>query len=101
MLEALVGEARVLVAAEVDGVETVEIAHEALLREWTTLVDWLDADREALKLRQELGRDAGNRESGSVGEYLWGRGRVEEARRVLDASVVELNEGERGFLEAS
>ncbi|MCA9697502.1 MAG: protein kinase, partial [Myxococcales bacterium] len=52
VLEVLVGEARVLVAAEVDGRETVEIAHEALLREWTTLVGWLDADREALKLRQ-------------------------------------------------
>jgi WD40 repeat protein len=98
VLEALVSEARVLVAAEVDGVETVEIAHEALLREWTTLVGWLNADREALKLRQELARDAVH---GPTGEYLWGRGRVEEARRVLGASVVGLNEAERTFLEAS
>ncbi len=101
VLEALVSEARVLVAAEVDGVETIELAHEALLREWTTLVDWLDADREALRLRQDLAWSAAHEAAGTPGEYLWGRGRVEEARRLLGASTVELNEAERKFLEAS
>jgi serine/threonine protein kinase len=101
VLEAFVRHARVLVAAEVDGIETVEIAHEALLREWKTLARWLDADREALKLRQELARDAVHRRSASTREYLWGRARVEEAQRVLAASVVELNDAEREFLAAS
>lgn len=98
MLEALVRDARVLVTTEVDGAVTVEIAHEALLREWTTLVRWLDADRGALKLRQELAQDAAR---GTSSEYLWGRSRVEEARRILDASTVELDATERGFLVAS
>ena len=101
VLEAFVRHARVLVGANVDGIETVEIAHEALLREWTTLATWLDADREALKLRQELARDAVHRRSASAREYLWGRARVEEAQRVLAASVVELNDAEREFLADS
>jgi hypothetical protein len=101
VLEAFVGGARVLVAADVDGNETVEIAHEALLREWKTLATWLDADREALKLRQELARDAVQRRTAGAREYLWGRARVEEAQRVLAASVVELNDVEREFLAAS
>ena len=41
--------ARLLVAGE-DGQATVEIAHEALLRTWPTLVNWLVEDRD--KLRQ-------------------------------------------------
>jgi WD40 repeat protein len=117
VLDVLVREVRVLVSDGVDGREAIEIAHEALLREWSTLVGWLDADRGALRLRQELGRDAvsyAERQhrgkgwieatqhgSTSAGEYLWGRGRVEQARGVLAASVVELNDAERSFLEAS
>ncbi|MEM9457212.1 MAG: protein kinase [Myxococcota bacterium] len=101
VLDAFVRGARVLVAGEREGVEVFEIAHEALLREWTTLVRWLDADRETLRLRQELAKSAGLRGGRSDREYLWGHGRVEEAKRLLTASMVELNAIEQEFLADS
>jgi len=36
------------------GANTVEIAHEALIRAWPRLDDWLHADRDDLKLRRRL-----------------------------------------------
>ncbi|GIM80749.1 nSTAND1 domain-containing NTPase [Actinoplanes auranticolor] len=36
------------------GTDTVEIAHEALIRAWPRLDDWLHADRDELKLRRQL-----------------------------------------------
>jgi serine/threonine protein kinase/tetratricopeptide (TPR) repeat protein len=101
VLDVLVGEARVLVASEEEGTEVFELAHEALLREWTTLVDWLEADRAALRVRQELAKDAGERDGGSTREYLWGKGRLDEAKRILERSTVELGHAERAFLEES
>nr|WP_255216021.1 TIR domain-containing protein [Pseudenhygromyxa sp. WMMC2535] len=100
VLDAFVREARVLVSGEQGGIEVVEIAHEALLREWTTLVEWVNKDRVALRLREEIAWDA-TKYGGKDREYLWGKGRIEEARRVLNASSVTLNDAERGFVEAS
>jgi WD40 repeat protein len=34
--------------------ETVEVAHEALIREWPTLREWLEDDREGLRLHRHL-----------------------------------------------
>jgi WD40 repeat protein/serine/threonine protein kinase len=101
VLDAFIRDARVIVANEDDGVEVFEISHEALLREWTTLVAWLDADRDALRLRQELSSSAAALRARGGREYLWGKGRVEEAKRVLAASVVELNDAEQSFLASS
>ena len=36
---------------------TVEVAHEALLREWPTLVAWIDDRREALRLRDKVNEE--------------------------------------------
>jgi hypothetical protein len=38
---------------------TVEIAHEALLREWDRLVEWLDANREDVQMQRRLQAVAG------------------------------------------
>lgn len=101
VLNAFVRDARVLVSDRVGKVEVIEIAHEALLREWQTLVAWLDADRGALRMRQELGKDVAEFKKTRNTEYFWGKGRLEEARRVLASSTVELNDDERIFLEES
>jgi conflict system STAND superfamily ATPase/TIR domain-containing protein len=53
LLDRLISE-RLLTAGE----EGVEVAHEALIREWKTLREWIDADREVLRIYQELSRDA-------------------------------------------
>ena len=34
--------------------DTVEVAHEALLREWPRLREWLDEDREGRRLHRQL-----------------------------------------------
>jgi hypothetical protein len=52
--------ARLLVAGKGADRDQVEIAHEALLRTWPTLVQWIDAGREALLQRlrvRRLGED--------------------------------------------
>ncbi|MFN2207559.1 MAG: BTAD domain-containing putative transcriptional regulator, partial [Candidatus Promineifilaceae bacterium] len=36
------------------GEETVEVAHEALIREWPLLREWLEADREGLRIHRHL-----------------------------------------------
>ena len=58
------------------GEDTVEVAHEALIREWPTLREWLNQDREGLRLHRHLteaayewellGRDPGALVSGST-----------------------------------
>lgn len=51
VLQALSAEQARLVVADAD---TAEITHEALLREWTTLREWLDADRDAQRIHRRL-----------------------------------------------
>ena len=36
------------------GEDTAEVAHEALIREWPTLREWLTQDRESLRLHRHL-----------------------------------------------
>ena len=48
-------QARLLVTRGREGEpETIEVAHEALLREWPTLVEWIKDSREALRLRDRV-----------------------------------------------
>jgi hypothetical protein len=49
---------RLLVCDARKGTPTVEVAHEALLREWPRLADWIRTQREALIRRDEVLRDA-------------------------------------------
>jgi hypothetical protein len=46
----LLADARLIITEE----ETAEVAHEALIREWPTLREWLNADREGLRLHRHL-----------------------------------------------
>jgi hypothetical protein len=49
---------RLLVCDARKGTPTVEVAHEALLREWPRLAEWIRTQREALIRRDEVLRDA-------------------------------------------
>ena len=49
-------DARLLVSRESDGVRMVEVAHEALLRKWSLLREWLDEDRQFLAWLREIDR---------------------------------------------
>lgn len=51
---AVLVDARLLVRGEEDGEATVEVAHEALIRGWPTLQQWIEADREKLVAVAEI-----------------------------------------------
>ncbi len=97
VLDAYVGR-RLLVA---DGA-SVEVAHEALLREWPRLRGWLEEDREGRRLHRHLtdaaaawaaeGRDAG---------ALYRGTRLGAAQEWAGANPEALNPAEREFLDAS
>lgn len=50
--------ARLLVADQSGTVRTLEVSHEALIREWRKLGEWLHAAREDLRLQKSLAADA-------------------------------------------
>jgi WD40 repeat protein/transcriptional regulator with XRE-family HTH domain len=82
--------------------DNAEVAHEALIREWQRLHEWLTHDREGLLLHRHLTESA----------YEWGvrdhdpaelyRGaRLAQAREWVEANEEKLNATERAFLAAS
>jgi serine/threonine protein kinase len=50
-------DARLLTTNEVVGTPTIEVSHEALIREWSRLADWLWEAREDIHLQQALSKD--------------------------------------------
>ncbi|HET7236898.1 MAG TPA: extracellular solute-binding protein, partial [Actinomycetota bacterium] len=82
---------------------TVEIAHEALLREWTRLRDWIDASRDDLRLRARIFAAATEwTEAGRSHDHLLIGARlaqVEEATARPDP--IRLSDTERDYVDAS
>ena len=82
--------------------DSAEVAHEALIREWQRLHEWLTDDREGLRTHrhltdaarewQALGRDAG---------ALYRGARLAQASEWALPNEARLNELERAFLDAS
>lgn len=80
----------------------VEVAHEALIREWARLRDWLNQDREGLRLQRQLTEAAHEwelleRDAGA----LYRGARLAQAREWAVLNLLALNAQERAFLEAS
>ena len=77
--------------------EQVEIAHEALVRNWPRLVEWLEEDRVMLRQRQRLTTAAEEwQRLNRATSALWRRELLEEALRYDD-----LNDLETQFVQAS
>jgi serine/threonine protein kinase/formylglycine-generating enzyme required for sulfatase activity len=97
-LDALV-RGRLLVAREAGGAPAYEVAHEALIKNWAVLRDWLDEQLEGRVVRQRLEAAAAEWERlGRTPEELW------SARQLAEATGLDLGElGARdaAFLEAS
>jgi hypothetical protein len=84
------------------GEAVVEVAHEALLRQWPPLREAIEADRELLQLRSDLERLAGDWEHGKRDDsYLLRGGRLALIDRWANQHSVELGSLERHYLEAS
>ncbi len=84
------------------GAEMVEVAHEALIREWPTLREWLTEDRDGLRLHRHLTEatqewDSLNRDQ----DALYRGARLVQAQEWVAGHPGELNSREREFLEAS
>jgi WD40 repeat protein len=82
--------------------ETVEVAHEALIREWPRLRAWLDEDRAALRIHRYLTQAATAwDEAGREPSELFAGARLATAIDWQRAAQPELNEVELQFLASS
>jgi DNA-binding SARP family transcriptional activator/ABC-type glycerol-3-phosphate transport system substrate-binding protein len=81
---------------------TVEIAHEALLREWSRLRDWIDASREDLRLRARISAATTEWLQAEQGHgYLLTGARLAQAEEATTRDAIRLTETEREYLDAS
>jgi len=89
---------RLLTAQE----SNVEVAHEALLREWPRFQDWLREDAQGRELREHLTQSAKRWEgAGRDAAELYRGARLTATLDWAAAREQELNELERGFLAES
>ena len=84
------------------GKGSVEVAHEALLREWPRLCEWIEADAEGRRLRRHVTKaasewDAAGRDQGE----LYRGARLAAALDWSTDHTFELNELEREFVTES
>jgi WD40 repeat protein/transcriptional regulator with XRE-family HTH domain len=94
----VLADARLIVTGE----DTVEVAHEALIREWPRLRAWLEDNREGLRLHRQLADTAWewnalHREP----EMLYRGARLTQAQDWAATHNDEMNPLEREFLNAS
>ncbi|WPD23382.1 MAG: trypsin-like peptidase domain-containing protein [Candidatus Electrothrix scaldis] len=84
------------------GEETVEVVHEALIRRWRTLRQWVDEEREFLVWQEKLRVLLGQWEESGQDEGALLRGLpLDEALRWRETHEVHLADGDREFITAS
>ena len=80
----------------------VEVAHEALLREWPRFTDWLEEDREGIRLRAHLADAAANWEAvGRDDGELYRGARLSATLDWTTAHAQDLSPVEQEFVTAS
>jgi tetratricopeptide (TPR) repeat protein len=97
-------EARLVTISTMEPGETrvVEVSHEALIREWPTLRDWLNENREDLILHRQLTEDTNdwlklNRDPGALYRGM----RLQQALEWAGKNTELISLSEQEFLEAS
>jgi WD40 repeat protein len=104
LVNRLAGEGARLVVTSVDGSthrEEVEVAHEALIRYWPRLLNWLDENRTNLQLRETIRQAALEWEHKQKDEnYLVHRGGRLEDAQVLSKQTSFLNQREANYVTA-
>jgi WD40 repeat protein/transcriptional regulator with XRE-family HTH domain len=82
--------------------DSAEVAHEALIREWQRLHEWLTEDREGLRVHRHL-TDAAREWAvlGGDAGALYRGARLAQAQEWAAANEGRLNDAERTFLAAS
>ncbi len=81
---------------------TVEVAHEALIRQWTRLRGWLSESRDDLRTQRRLSAIAEDwRQSGKDPSYLARGLRLQQFETWQESTNLALNDYERNYLQAS
>ncbi len=80
----------------------VDVSHEALIRGWSRLRDWIDQDRAGLRLRRHITGAAENwQQSGRDEKFLFRGARLIETQEWQEVSERDLEPLEREFLRES
>lgn len=81
---------------------TIEVAHEAILREWQRLRQWLDNSREDIRQERILARAANDWfNAANDSSYLLTGSRLETTEKWVTTTTIELTPIERTFVKAS
>lgn len=81
---------------------TVEVAHEAILREWTLLNGWINDSRTELRLQRQLARLVADwKKGGRDASYLLRGARLNQFESWSSVTRITLTPDEKQFLEAS
>ncbi len=99
VLDTLTSARLVTAGTDTDGTDFDELAHEALLREWPRLRDWLDEDRDELRALAHLETAAREWDTAGRSESELYSGRRLEAAESISGD--KLNDLERRYLCAS
>jgi WD40 repeat protein len=97
-------EARLLTVSGDDATNErfVEVSHEALIRGWPTLRQWIEEDRVGIRIHRRLTEAAQEWERSSHDESLLYQGtKLAQAREWRDRHQTELNQLEQDFLDMS
>lgn len=82
--------------------ETAEVVHEALIRNWPTLVDWIKQDRDLITWRNQLKPSIIEWRADPLDEANFIRGRLLDISTAwFKGRVEDLSEDERDFIAAS
>ncbi|GAB4206351.1 MAG: hypothetical protein OHK0022_33340 [Roseiflexaceae bacterium] len=102
LLQPLIDE-RLLTSGQMsDTAAVVEISHEALIRNWPTLRQWIEESRADLRLQIQLEEAAKEwRASGENADLLWGGLKLSSAEAWVARARPRLNERDAAFLAAS
>ncbi|HEY6285402.1 MAG TPA: choice-of-anchor Q domain-containing protein, partial [Ktedonobacteraceae bacterium] len=85
--------ARLLTTNTASGIATVEVSHEAVIREWTRLTGWLDEAREDVHLQRAISEDvAAWEQSGRSRDRLYRGSQLKEARAWVKRNIPSANE---------
>ncbi len=99
VLQTLTASRLITADTDAEGRDVDELAHEALLREWPRLREWLDEDRDELRTLAHLETAARDWDAaGQPDTDLYTGTRLEAAETI---SADKLNERERSYLTAS
>jgi hypothetical protein len=92
--------ARLLVANKIAGTTTIEVSHEALIREWPSLGGWMRESRKDIRLQQAISAAVANwEERGKPGDRLYRGSQLKEAQTWATRNIPSRNEA--AFLRAS